>query len=168
MVKHGLPYGGSDGGRSFNDAKSLGLSPTSYCIGAKLFWQPDYLFAIQFIYQQNGSVASEIYGGDGGLYIHDSSLLNETFMIHNEDRIDKVSLYVGRHTWLYRNTFVQYVVGIQFYTTAGQTSRLYGSYKGELHTESYEGYTLGYAQGRSGLLVDTLQFVWYKQGKQTK
>jgi hypothetical protein len=165
MVIQGSPHGGRGGGRSFNDATSLGLSSTAYCTGAKLFWELDNLIAIQFIYHQDDDIASEIYGGHGNPYMFNLSLFNETFMMHNGERINKVTCYVGTHKWLYLKTLIRYVLGIEFHTTAGRSSRLYGSNKGEAYTESYEGYTLGYAKGDSGFLVDMLQFVWYKQDK---
>jgi hypothetical protein len=36
---------------------------------------------------------------------------------------------------------------------------------GEKFIDSFDGFTLGYAKAKSGLLVDMLQFVWYNYGK---
>jgi hypothetical protein len=81
------------------------------------------------------------------------------------ERIDKITWYVGTRSLRRGGNLTRFVSGIQFHTTAGRISQLYGSNKGDMYTESYEGFTLGYAKGRSGLLVDMLQFVWYNQGK---
>jgi hypothetical protein len=34
--------------------------------------------------------------------------------------------------------------------------------EGETFTERFDGYTLGYVTGQSGLLIDQVQFFWYK------
>jgi hypothetical protein len=164
-VIYGSSHGGSGGG-SFDDAVDLKLSPTTSCIGVEFFWESARLVAIRFIYEENNSSAQQFYhGSDGKSNRYYSALTNETFMMNAEERINKVTWYAGADIWYSNNRKVRYVLGIQLHTTAGRTSRLYGSSKGEMYTESYEGFTLGYAKGRSGLLVDMLQFVWYNQGE---
>ena len=163
LVIQGSPHGGPDGGRSFDDALSIGLSRTAYYMGARLFCESGYLVAIQFIYQQDRPVFSEIYGGHGDPSRYFPSLLNETFLTNNEERINKVTWYIGTSKWLGKNNVsIQYVLGIQFHTTAERRNHLYGSDKGKAYTESYAGHTVGYAKGKSGFLVDMLQFIWYK------
>jgi hypothetical protein len=164
MIKYGVPHGGP-GGVPFDDANDLKLLATAYCIGAELFWQPDYLAAIRFIYQQDQIVVSKVHGGYGDPYKLVSSLLNETFIMDDGERINKVTRYQGTSNFVYPDgSRIEHVLGIQFHTTAGRTSRLYGSNIGERYNESHTGYTLGFAKGRSGFLIDMLQFAWYKQG----
>jgi hypothetical protein len=139
------------------------------CIGVEVFWK-SHLFALRFIYEQNEHSISKIYHGhyknEG---IPNPPLFNETFLLSNEERINKVTLYAGTGTgpylWKAGGKLVHYILGIQFHTTTGRTSAFYGSKKGEKFTESYDGFTLGYVKGKSGLLVDMLQFIWYNQGK---
>ncbi|UJR38776.1 hypothetical protein I4U23_031441 [Adineta vaga] len=54
-------------------------------------------------------------------------------------------------------------LSIQFFITSGRSNRVYGSEKGEMLTESYEGFTIDYAKGRSGVLLDQLQIVCNNQ-----
>jgi hypothetical protein len=169
LVRHGSSHGGS-GGRPFSDAVDLKLKPMTSCIGVEVIWNRDTLFVIRFIYEEedNMSIGKVYHGGDSGLsnLIHTYSLLNETFMMNNTwERIDQVTWYVGTTGWVTGDKFVRFVLGIQFRTNARRTSPLYGSSEGDMYTESYEGFTLGYAMGKSGLLVDSLEFVWYNQGK---
>lgn len=93
------------------------------------------------------------------------SLSNDTFLLSDNEQINKVTLYVGSINgdliglW---NKSYRCVVGIQFYTTIGRTSLLYGRKDGEKFGESYEDFVFGYATGTSGGFIDMLQFVWYK------
>jgi hypothetical protein len=163
MIQYGIPHDGSSGG-PFDDAVELQLKPTTYCTGVKFFYQPDYLFAGEFIYRKNDSITLRIRGGHRDPTRYESSILSETFMMEHEERINKVTWYAGTHFWVGANsTPIPYVLGIQFYTTTGRTSGLYGSNKGEPYTEMYEGFTLGYPKDKCGFLVDMLQFVWYSQ-----
>jgi len=166
-IRHCCPHGGPSGGQ-FNDLEYLKLGPMASCIGVELFWNSELLFAIRFIYQQENSSIPEIYrGGDGkpSKNIQEYSLHNEKFIMNGSERIDKITWYKGTNIWRYNRDgdLIEFVLGIQFHTTFGRTSVLYGISKGAMYEESYEGYILGYATGRSGLLVDMLQFVWYHQ-----
>jgi hypothetical protein len=141
------------------------------CIGVEVFWR-SHLFAIRFIYEPDNSSIPKIYHGHhGNLNNVNPPLSNETFLLSNEERINKVTLYAGtgggtgNRVWVTGNPTIRYIMGIQFHTTTGRTSPLYGTEGEEKFTESYEGFTLGYAKGRSGLLIDMLQFVWYNQGE---
>jgi hypothetical protein len=150
----------------FDNAVDFKLLPTTHCIGVELFWEDNDFVAIRFIYQSNNSSDQKAYHGSHINRGHRGSPIhNETFMMHDGERINKVTWYVGTYVWSISTVKIRYVLGIQFYTTARRMSQLYGSNKGEMYTESPEGFTLGYARGRAGFLVDMLQFVWYNQGK---
>ncbi len=137
------------------------------CIGVELFWNSELLFAIRFIYQQENSSIPEIYRGGHGKpseVIDKYSLRNEKFIMNGSERINKITWYKGTNIWRYGDgDLIEAVLGIQFHTTGGRISGLYGISKGAMYDESYEGYILGYATGRSGILVGMLQFVWYHQ-----
>jgi hypothetical protein len=136
------------------------------CIGVELFWSSYLLLAVRFIYTEDHLSVPKVYHGvNGEPSKFSSTLLNEIFLMSAVERIDKITWYVGTRSLRLSGNIPRFVSGIQFHTTAGRTSQLYGSNKGDMYTESYEGFTLGYAKGRSGLLVDMLQFVWYNQGK---
>jgi hypothetical protein len=91
--------------------------------------------------------------------------MNETFMMQAGERINKVTCYVAEHHQSYLGKQVRYVRGIQFYTTAGRTSDVYGASEGNAETEFHDGFTLGYVTGRSGSLIDQLQFTWIRRGE---
>ncbi len=166
-IRYGSAHGGSGGG-SFDDEIDLKLSPMKPCIGVEVFWR-SHLFAIRFIYEQDDSSLSKVYYGHHGNLRNAKDLSNETFLLTNEERISKVTLYAGTETrgivWKVGNRIIRYILGIQFHTTTGRTTRLYGVNDGEKFIDSFDGFTLGYAKAKSGLLVDMLQFVWYNYGK---
>lgn len=81
------------------------------------------------------------------------------------EEINKVTFYTGTRGWSYKNKLIRFVLGIQFETTNGRISPLYGSNDGDEHSESFVGYTFGYAKGSSGTLIDQLQIVWIKEGE---
>lgn len=171
MIRYGSSYGNFKGGGSFNDANDLKLPVLTYCVGIEVFWRP-FLAAIRFIYDWDDICYQKIYHGNGDDPIErDPSVSSEKFFLSKDERINKVTLYVGTGETedLYVFTFggktIRYVMGIQFHTTSGRTTRLYGVKGDEEFTDSYEGFTLGYVKGRSGLVIDSFQFVWYSEGK---
>ena len=162
MFRYGKPHGSPTGGLPFDDAIDLKLPLMTPCIGVDVFWYPDYLFALRFIYRGENSSSSKGYHGDPTS--RDPPLSNKTFMMNVGERINKVTWYVGTHLWQYAGNLFPFVLGIQFFTSRGRTSQLFGSIEGEKYSESYEGFTLGYAKGRSVTLIDQLQIVWINQG----
>ena len=161
-IRFGSPHGG-DGGGAFNDQIDLNLSATTPCIGVELFWYPDYLIAARFIYTTKNSSVSSVYYGDPSA--RDLPFMNETYMMHSGERINKVTWYAGEHLWRVRGKAVRYVRGIQFYTSAGTESQLYGTSQGHAYTESFDGFSLGPIAGNAGTLIDQLQFTWIKRGE---
>lgn len=98
--------------------------------------------------------------------LHGERRSNDTdsFVLDENDRINKVQVLVDDET-LYVGGItkcVSLIRGIRFFTTNGKFSRSIDHLPGELHTEKFDGYTVGYVSGRSGLRVDQLQFHWYR------
>ena len=158
-IRIGFPHGG-DGGVAFNDQTDLKLSMMTPCIGVELYWCSDDLVAARFIYPTAVSSASKVYHGIP--YTHNPALTHETFLMQGRERINKVTWYVGEHRLVVGNKRAQYVRGIQFYTTAGRISKLYGASEGDAYTESFDGFILGPVAGKSGAVIDQLQFTWIK------
>ncbi|UJR09453.1 hypothetical protein I4U23_013692 [Adineta vaga] len=160
VYEFGVDRGNPNGGIPFNDKTDLQLPYLTPCIGVELIWYPEYLFSLRFIYtadDESGSSAS--HGNATGF----SSLLKEKFMLRDGERITNVTTYVGTHEWTVDDKVIPFVLGIQFDTNKGRLSQLYGSNEGEKISESYDGFTFGYALGRSATLVDLLQIIWRNQ-----
>ena len=157
MMRVGSPHGG-EGGEPFNDQTDLSLPAMTPCLGVDVLWYADYLFNVRFIYRERNSSISTVYHKAS-----DSSsgpLTRESFMMQDGEKISKVTWYAGTHLWSVDDDLIRFVTGIQFQSTAGRTSRLYGSSKGDKHSESFDGFILGHAAGRSELLLHQLQLTW--------
>jgi hypothetical protein len=76
------------------------------------------------------------------------------------EEIQKVILYKAAR----QNDSISRIVGMQFRTTKGRRSILFGSDDGKWAAESFAGYTFGYAKGRRQdyQWINMLQFVWFK------
>ena len=157
---------GGEGGQPFNDQTDLKLPVMTSCLGVDVLWYPDYLFNARFIYRERNSSISTVY--------HEKSdtssgpLTHESFMMQDGEKINRVTWYAGTHRWSVDHALIRFVIGIQFHTTAGRTSRLYGSSDGDEHTESYDGFILGHAAGRSGPVIHQLQLTWINPNQQAK
>jgi len=162
LFQIGKAYGNPINVVPFNDYVDLGLSQWTPFIGVEVFWLPEYLYALRFIYGEQNSSIPKIYHGDSNL--KDPAYFNEMFMLMNGERINKVTSYFGRNLWQFDGKLIPFVLGIRFQTTSGRTSQLYGSSKGDEYTESFDGFTFGYAKGRSVTLIDQLQIEWKNQG----
>ncbi|CAF1249330.1 unnamed protein product [Adineta steineri] len=145
----------------FDDSQDLNLSMMTPCLGVEVFWYPDYLFAIRFIYGDENSFIPKIYHGDPSE--RTPPLLSEKYLMENGERINKITWYAGTRNWQSDDKFIRFITGIQFFTTAGRVSPLYGSNKDDAHTESFDYYTLAFAKGGSIMLIDELQFAWKNQ-----
>jgi hypothetical protein len=88
------------------------------------------------------------------------------FELNPNEEINNITVHVGDRQ--IPNEFMNggktlLVVGIQFHTTSGRTSRVYGG-SGEAKIEpDLPGYVLGYVKGMCAGYIDSLQFVWYKR-----
>jgi hypothetical protein len=80
-------------------------------------------------------------------------------MLTSNEEINKINLYQNSH----ESNFS--IVGIQFRTTNGRKSDVFGSNDGHFLTESFEDYTFGYAKGKEQYDkgIEMLQFIWIKQ-----
>lgn len=163
MIKAGQRFGG-DGGAYFDDSSSLLFTHTHHLSGITLSTSGE-LDSCQFIYsspcQNQSDIESDIHGLNG-VRINSTS----TYYLDHDERIKKVSVKS------YNITFVspdesrystKVVRRLQFTTTNGQ--RIPPGIALEDNTvqsESFPGYTLGYATGKAGLRIDQLQFYWYR------
>ena len=115
---------------------------------------------LQFLYSSphnpGREIESELLGTRREGDIEERFLLekNET-LIRVQVKIPSIHLVVGGAP-----KWVALVRGIPLFTTAGRASPAIQNEGGDMLTEEFDGYTLGYARGRMGLLVDQLQFSW--------
>ena len=148
----GPAYGGM-GGSIFNDHADRRLTSSDQCTGAVLHWSDDVLVFVRFLYSGNSN------GTDYGSAARHKY---EKFQLRSNEQISTINLFIGEHQWAEDQTNLT-IVGIQFLTTFGNKTQVYGSSVGRMVTEpNRNGYTFGYATGRASALVDRLQFVWYK------
>jgi hypothetical protein len=86
------------------------------------------------------------------------------FLLAKDEKIYKVQVKVD-DVMLYTNNkpagTTKLIRAIRFFTTKGQSSQSIDHAGGEMFTEQFDGYTLGYVTGRTGSFVDQLQFYWY-------
>ena len=146
-MKEGIPYGNKLfwTNRSFDDARDLLLSYTDRCIGIRFEWTNISLTSVRFLYSNNQS---------SHLVIPEERLFSNTFMLKSNERINKINLYTNNNT----------IVGIQFCTTDGRKSSVFGSTDGHFLTESFENYTFSYATGKQhNNQIVMLQFHWMKR-----
>jgi hypothetical protein len=124
IMKEGLPYGNINliQNESFNDAKDLELTYTDRCIGVELEWTNISLISARFLYSNNrSSNISTVQSKNTSLV---SFQLTSTFMLTSNEEINKINLYQNS-----RETNFS-IVGIQFRTTNGRKSDVFGSNDG--------------------------------------
>jgi hypothetical protein len=152
---------GGPGGYDFDDSSARGFTCSHYLRGM-ITGRNMPLEWCQFLYSSPDNpeniVESKLQGTRPATYI-----IERFFLIGNE-RINKVQVVVD-HKIIYVNDIKQSVPlirGIRFFTTNGRSSPSIDHLKGDLYTEQFNEYTVGYGTGRSGMFVDGLQFHWYR------
>ncbi|CAF0969417.1 unnamed protein product [Rotaria sp. Silwood1] len=165
LIKAGQKFGGT-GGSLFDDSSTKNFTCSHYLSriiirndndddGMPLDW-------IQFIYSSSYDQNSVIEGQTHGF--RRTSEVSQ-FLLEKDERIYKIRGKLSNVTLssqdgtLFSTILVR---GLQFFTSKGRASRSYDHLEGKVFTEEYDGYTLGYATGRSGLFIDQLQFYWYR------
>jgi hypothetical protein len=150
--------------QSFDDAEDLKLSYTDRCISVTLDWVDKNLASIQFFYSNNRS--STVYHSPSNNEIDRLSRFSNSFTLNSDEKINKVVFYERPH----RMYMIDAIVGIQFGTTKGRKSDLFGSDDGKFVSESFAGYTFGYAKGRqhNNKGIGMLQLIWYKSSGRTE
>jgi hypothetical protein len=94
---------------------------------------------------------------------------SNNFTLDSNEEINKVIFYERPHR-MYTNSSLSdfqmkdVIVGIQFRTTKGRKSDLFGSEDGKFTSECFAGYTFRCAKGRqySNKGIEMLQLVWIK------
>lgn len=88
----------------------------------------------------------------------------EIFFLNSNERVSKVQLKLQIVELIVNGVkkSVKTVRGVRLFTTSGRASRFFYDDEGEITAEQFDGYTVGYARGRSGMMIDQIQFFWYR------
>ncbi|CAF1444760.1 unnamed protein product [Rotaria sordida] len=162
-IKSGVEFGGS-GDDAFNDSLIDGFAQSYYLRGMITGSKMKPLEWCQFLYSSpdtsENTLESEVHGTRQSVNDIDRLFLSEN------QRISKVQVLVDDEM-IDVNGILQLVSlirGIRLFTTDGQASQSIDHLRGELCMEKFDGYTVKYVTGRSGLYIDQLQFHWYRDG----
>ena len=148
----GMPHGGTGGG-GFDDSIDIPLTAFDRCTSVQLSWYEQGLGSIRFVYATNMSSSFNGYLGQ----------INDTFTLKPNEQINEINVFVGMYPFGGGTFNATVVLGLQFSTTLGIKTKVYGTSDGQMSTEPRrQGYNLGYVRGRAGAVVDMIQFIWYK------
>lgn len=169
-IKVGQKFGGlGDGGplQSFDDSTSPNFTYAHYLSGLTVFYKYDYPWC-QFIYRSaydNQSVVLSRIRGNYGSSI-DST---HTYHLDADERVDEATVIFTNHVFgdPDKEHFKTVIIkALQFRTTKGRfIPPDFPPFDGDIRSERFPGYTLGYVIGSSALAIDRLQFVWYRTKK---
>jgi hypothetical protein len=167
LVNRGSLHGGDGGSpeHMFVDATEANLTYADYCTGAELHWTPEtFLHSVAFIYTNNHTL---LHRGRMRGTVQSTRSNIATFRVGKNEYINKVVLYKGHriidNTWKPEGK-TELIVGIQFGTTKGNISPLYGTNESSVPIlESPPQHYLAHAEGYTVGYVDRLAFIWYKK-----
>lgn len=162
ILKFGAKFGG-DGGGHFDDSETENFTHSYYLSGIEVGGDEDSLTYVQFFYSSSKDNSKDIQGpvrGDKKF-----SKASRKFTLNEGEEFVKVQTYFNHRQVIMvdnskRNVLI--LTGIQFTTTMGRSSPFFGKRSGHEYSENYTGFILSYATGRSGILIDQLRFVWYR------
>lgn len=160
-LKSGARFGGSGGG-VFDDSSVKNFTRSHYLRGLITSDQKMPLEWCQFLYSSPDNpenvLQSELQGTRQA-----TDVIQRFFLVQTE-RIKKVQIVVNSQILYVDNirTSVPLICGVRLFATDGQTSPSIDHLEGHFYTEQFDGYTVGYVTGRSGLYVDQVQFHWYR------
>ena len=161
LVRVGRRFGGN-GGDPFDNSYTEKFTRSHYLYGMT---SPKNSFSIdwvQFLYASphspNHLIKSELLG------TRKATDKEEEFLLGKNESIFRVHVKVENVTLYFDGVpkLVPLIRGIRFFTTTGRSSPAIQAERGKIFTEELDGYTLGYARGRKALLIDQLQFTWYR------
>ncbi|CAF0802472.1 unnamed protein product [Adineta ricciae] len=159
--KLGKTFGGNHGG-SFDDSLTDKFTFYHYLNGMQGTQHGEVLSYIRFSYSslqnENHTIVSPLHG------FNDFSKQSQIFMLTKDERIIAVHVYVNKHTEVVNDPSndLNIITGLQFFTTSGRSSPIFGEAFGERFVEEFNGAALGYATGKYGPSLNQLQFVWYQ------
>ena len=163
MIRAGSKFGDNDtGDGQFDDSFTTNFTCSHYLRGmyAQRGFFPSNWF--QFVYSSTNQ-PDQMINGD----IHGSGSekdLSERFLLDKDEKVYKVQVVYEDTPYELNKVkgIAPAVRGIRLFTTKGRASLSIDHAKGTKIIEQFDGYTVGYVSGRSGIHLDQIQFHWYR------
>lgn len=157
-VKPGKVFGNSNA-FDFNDSSLFNYSTTHYLCGLDIRGENGFeiyrFYYDSSIYNQR-PIPSEFHGNEHLEF-------KVPFHFATNDKIKRVQGRLVNKTIDSDRNFTKLIItGLEFTSEDDVTSPMYRETLGEMFTEEYDGYTLGYATGKSREYIEQIQFFWYK------
>ena len=149
--------------RAFDDSSRSDFTSLPYLNGLYVRDNQDGLESYQFFYlssrDQENSIESEVHGNQ-------TRNFKRKFFFKKNERIIRVQGRSVRKNLVSQNgttsSSISIITGLEFVSHKNRKSPSYGGELGEVFSEEYDGYILGYIRGRSAQYVEQIQFVWYR------
>jgi hypothetical protein len=86
------------------------------------------------------------------------------FLLDENEKFIKVQVFYHNVSYYIGNVLqsIPMIRGLRLFTTRGNASPSFDYGQSTVATEQFDGYTIGYVSGRSGLAIDQIQFHWYR------
>jgi 5'(3')-deoxyribonucleotidase len=87
------------------------------------------------------------------------------FDLNQDERIHRVQVKTIAMKFIIdsNNSYTTEIIkDFKFFTNKGRSIPSDNFVVGDVYTEQFDGYTLGYATGRTSQCIDQLQFFWYR------
>ncbi len=165
LIKAGKKFGG-EGGGYFDDSSSSSFTCSHYLNGVVKNIDNNGVIAYQFLYLSSHDNQSRI---ESIVHGNKPEKINvKPFLLNEGERINKVQIHVINHTFPMSDgsRFPTKIVNeVIFFTTKNRQTPSNFGHIGEMFTESFDGYTLGYITEKAGTRIDQLQFFWYRNSQ---
>ncbi|CAF0884255.1 unnamed protein product [Adineta ricciae] len=148
--------------RAFDDSSRSDFMSLPYLNGLYVRDNQDGLESYQFFYlsshDQENVIESEVDGNQTENFKRKFFFTKNERIIRVQGRLVKKNLVSQNGT----SRSISIITGLEFVSRKHRMSPSYGGELGEVFSEEYDGYMLGYIRGRSAQYVEQVQFVWYR------
>lgn len=154
---------GSPGGDRFDDSLLRGFTCSHYLNGIVAHSDDNGLESYEFHYISSDNNKNPVQSA-----VHSNRRFpnKKPFNFDKGDKIYKVEGQIIDATIVSlngTNLTIPIITGIQFSSESDLHNPTYNGPPGKTFTEEFEGYTLGYVNGRSRQYIEQLQFFWYRK-----
>jgi hypothetical protein len=161
FIRAGTKFGGT-GGDAFNDSSIRNFTCSHFLRGIITPRGMIPLNWFQSLYSSSHDPDQIIETNTHGS--RPNTDIEERFLFEKDEKISKIQLKIASISLLVDGIkkCAPLIRAIRFFTTKGRSTPSIDHADGESFTEQFDGYTLGYMTGRAGLLIDQVQFHWYR------